>query len=550
MVRLTDLTPVLKIMAYLQYDLFIWLAFLLTTSLLVRKVLRDSRFRNFAKANNCQPPAFSASLLPWGIDRIWRLVQLTSQGGDVLEGAIMPSFRTNGWTFQSNGLFGERPILTAEPDNLKAIFATQFQDFITGDRRAGAFGYMVGKCIFTTDGPFWEHSRALFRPHFLTGQINDLEATERAVQDLFQALAVNNDGQWTQTVDLQPIFLRFTLDTGTEFLFGANVKSQLAAIPGALPVGTNDEVTRVAADKAGGGMNFTEAFHIASVEVTKRAKLQSLYWLADSKKAREAVEYLQKFIDHLVDVTLHQAERSGEKQSTNEQVQEHHEKYTLLNALAKDTQDPIELRDQVLFMLTASRDTTAALLTWMFLMLAKYPYVFQKLRAAIIEEFGTEEDVQARISFNTLKKCHYLRWVMFETLRLYPPGPLNSRVTARDTTLPTGGGPDGKSPIAVRKGEAINMCVYAMQRRVDLWGDDALEFKPERWEDKKPGWTFLPFSGGPRTCLGRKSSLFHFVTRVNVGAITNISCRTIRPDGGILSDGQATTAIRPNPAGW
>jgi cytochrome P450 len=499
-------------MAYLQYDLFIWLAILLTTSLLVRKILGDSRFRKFAKANNCQPPSHSASLLPWGIDRIWRFVRLTSQGADVLESAIMPSFRSNGWTFQSSGLFCEKPILTAEPDNLKAILATQFKDFVTGGRRAGAFGYMVGKCIFTTDGPFWEHSRALFRPHFLTGQINDLEATERAVQDLLQALAVSNDGQWTQKMDLQPIFLRFTLDTGTEFLFGANVKSQLAAIPGGLPSGMSDEVTRVAADKAGGEMSLTEAFHIASVEVAKRAKMQSLYWLVDSKKAREAVRYLQKFIDHLVDVTLYQAERSDEKQSTNEheQEQEHHEKYTLLKALAKDTQDPVELRDQVLFMLTASRDTTAALLAWMFLMLAKYPSVFQKLRAAITEEFG-KEDVANKYSFNTLKKCYYLRWVMFETLRLYPPAPLNSRVAARDTTLPTGGGPDGKSAIAVRKGETVNLCVYAMQRRVDLWGEDALEFKPERWEERKPGWIFLPFSGGPRTCLGRKSSVY-FVT--------------------------------------
>jgi cytochrome P450 len=173
------------------------------------------------------------------------------------------------------------------------------------------------------------------------------------------------------------------------------------------------------------------------------------YWLADSKKAREAVQYLQRFVDHLVDVTLYPAERAGEKQKINEQEQQDHEKYTLLKALAKDTQDPVELRDQVLFMLTASRDITAALLSWMFPMLAKYPPVLQKLRAAIIEEFGTEESPN-NISFNTLKKCHYLRWVMFETLRLYPPGPLNLRVAARDATLPTGGGPDRKSPISVR----------------------------------------------------------------------------------------------------
>ena len=417
-----------------------------------------------------------------------------------MESVIMPDFRTHGWTFQSSGLFGAEPLFTADPQNFRVVFATQFKDFLTGKMRADAFGYMVGKCIFTTDGPFWEHSRALFRPHFSTGQVNNLEATEKAVRDLLSALPVHDNGQWSGEIDLQPLFLRFTLDSGTDFLFGVNVNSQLGAIPGALSDDAIDEVTKVAADAAGGDMNFTEAFHIASVEVSKRAKLQSLFWLADSKKARRAVAYLRKFIDHFVARTLHKEKLEGGKV-------EQTEKYTLLNALSKDTQDPIELRDQVLFALVASRDTTAAMLSWMFLMLAKHPSVFEKLRSSVIDDFGTEE-ARKTISMNTLKSCRYLQWTMYETLRLYPPGPLNSRVAARDTTLPTGGGPEGKSPVAVRKGQTVNLCVYAMQRRADLWGEDVLEFKPERWEKKKADWTFLPFSGGPRTCLGRKCCAF------------------------------------------
>ena len=490
-------------MGYLQYDLFIFVASLLTAAVLLRKASQERQFRKFAQANTCQPPSHSANILPWGIDRMWRLVRLTSQGADVLETIIMPSFRDHGWTFQSTGLFGEESLLTADPENLRAVFATKFSDFGTGHRRAGAFGYMVGKCIFTTDGAFWEHSRALFRPHFATGQINDIEATERAVQDLFQALSAQYDGdrRWTQMVDLQTLFLRFTLDTGTEFLFGASVKSQLAAIPGALPNDSVDEVTRVAADNAGHGMGFTEAFHIASVEVTKRAKLQGLYWLADSKRARQAVRYLQQFVDHLVENTLNRSERDEVKD------QERREKFTLLKALARETQDPVELRDQALFTLVAARDTTAALLTWMFLMLTKHPSVFRTLRAAVLADFGTaeEEHTSNDITISTLKRCRYLQWVMYETLRLYPPGPLNSRVATKDTVLPTGGGPHGKDPVAVRKGWTVNLCVYAMQRRIDLWGDDALDFKPERWEKRKLDWTFLPFSGGPRICLGRES---------------------------------------------
>lgn len=92
-------------------------------------------------------------------------------------------------------------------------------------------------------------------------------------------------------------------------------------------------------------------------------------------------------------------------------------------------------------------------------------------------------------------------------LRLYPSVPVNSRAAVRTTVLPVGGGRDGKSPILVRQGEAVGYCVYAMHRRKDIYGQDASEFRPERWEDdalKDVGWGYLPFNGGPRLCLGQE----------------------------------------------
>ena len=46
-----------------------------------------------------------------------------------------------------------------------------------------------------------------------------------------------------------------------------------------------------------------------------------------------------------------------------------------------------------------------------------------------------------------------------------------------------------------------------MHRRPDVWGDDADEFRPDRWEGKKVGWEYLPFNGGPRICLGQQFAL-------------------------------------------
>lgn len=60
----------------------------------------------------------------------------------------------------------------------------------------------------------------------------------------------------------------------------------------------------------------------------------------------------------------------------------------------------------------------------------------------------------------------------------------------------------------VQKGQIVAYNVFAMHRRTDFWGKDALSFRPERWEENgKHGWEYLPFNGGPRICLGREYPL-------------------------------------------
>lgn len=74
------------------------------------------------------------------------------------------------------------------------------------------------------------------------------------------------------------------------------------------------------------------------------------------------------------------------------------------------------------------------------------------------------------------------------------------RKCVKDTTLPLGGGPDGKSPIFVQKGDVVQVNKSVMHRDKDVWGEDADEYRPERWDNLRPFWTFVPFGGGPRRC--------------------------------------------------
>lgn len=85
----------------------------------------------------------------------------------------------------------------------------------------------------------------------------------------------------------------------------------------------------------------------------------------------------------------------------------------------------------------------------------------------------------------------------------------------RNTTIPLGGGPDGLSPIFIPKGSIVAYNAFCMQRRKDIYGPDADEFKPERWDPaitksynaNKVGWAYLPFNGGPRICVGQQFAL-------------------------------------------
>lgn len=183
--------------------------------------------------------------------------------------------------------------------------------------------------------------------------------------------------------------------------------------------------------------------------------------------------------------------------------------YTFLHELASHTRDPQVLRDQIVAVLLAGRDTTASALSWAVYELGRRPDAVGRLRAEILSAVGPA----AAPTCAGLKAMRYLQAVMRETLRLYPVVPFNVRSALRDTTLPRGGGPGGARPVAVLKGTPVGYSTIAMHRRRDLYppapGPGAGEWCPERWLGpwRPPPWQYIPFNGGPRVCIGQQFAL-------------------------------------------
>ena len=451
---------------------------------------RERQFRKFAAEHGCKPAFREPSTLPWGISRFYSVTKILRNGGDFLEDFVMKHFFENGKASREDvGLLGTMTFSTMDPKNIQTVMSLKFNDFEVGERRHGAFGPLLGKSVFTTDGPGWEHYRALLRPQFARENLNNLDAAEYNFQALLKVIPTGED-DWTMEVDLDEHFHRLTMDGATAFFFRSNVNSQLAAADMA-PVSPDAPAT-LASQKDGGATGFAESFNIAQEWMTYRLQFQDLYWLVDGREFRKACRNVHNYTDAAVRRVL----SSGKTDPTKNG-------YSLLESLSRETQDAKELRDQCLTVLLGGRDTIASLLSWVITMFVIHPRVFQKLRTTILEEFNPKE--LKEISFTKLKNCKYLQYVISETLRLYCPIPLNGRVAIRDTVLPRGGGPDETEPVAIRKGQHVFISPYAMHRRADIWGPDVHEFKPERWEGRKSDWSYLPFSGGPRICLGRKN---------------------------------------------
>ncbi|XP_030965855.1 cytochrome P450 97B2, chloroplastic [Quercus lobata] len=188
--------------------------------------------------------------------------------------------------------------------------------------------------------------------------------------------------------------------------------------------------------------------------------------------------------------------------------------------------DDRQLRDDLMTMLIAGHETTAAVLTWAVFLLAQNPSKMKKAQAEIDSVLG-----QGRPTFELVKKLEYIRLIVVEVLRLYPQPPLLIRRSLRSDVLP-GGYRGDKDGYKIPAGTDIFLSVYNLHRSPYFW-DRPNEFEPERFLVQKKnedieGWAgfdpsrspgalypneiiadfaFLPFGGGPRKCVGDQFAL-------------------------------------------
>ena len=393
-------------------------------------------------------------------------------------------------------------ISTQEPENIKSILATNFDSWGIAYLRT-VMAPFLGKGIFVVDGAAWQHSRSVIRPVFTRSQLADFSILSLHAERLLSRIPF--DGS---TIDLQPLFFDLTLDVATHVLLGESVDSQNADVRPEFV----ERFDRALGYFAGGG---------------------DLEWLGVLLPGLGARQFRRdsKFVNDYISKVIEEASLHF-KASTPDT-----ERYILLESLLEQDLPPEQIRAEILNTLLAGRDTTASMLSDLWFELSKHPRVFKKLHAEIRAEANIED-----LDYQTIKSLSYLKATLNEILRIHPVVPENARHAFCDTTLPLGGGPDQMSPVFVPRGTVVNYSTYCMHRRKDIWGEDANDFKPERWIDTvdeqgnevkgvRPGWAYLPFNGGPRVCIGQQFALLQasYVTIRLMQSISSLESRDPEP---------------------
>ncbi|KAH8119743.1 cytochrome P450 monooxygenase pc-1 [Phellopilus nigrolimitatus] len=485
-----------------------WLIILLLSSSLpltaVLKLLRSNLQSKWeAEALGAVPPPIVKGRLPGNVDTLFKIFK-GDETGYLADVALERSI-SYGWTFNWR-LFWEDKIITSEPEHVKAILATEFHNYEKGDTFKNQMQILLGDGVFNADGEMWKFHRSMTRPFFSKDRIQHFEIFRRHADEAIVLMKARL--RTGHAIDIQDLVSRFTLDSATEFLFGHCVHILSAGLPYSPNAAAENSMLGAASapDPSNAASLFSQAFADAQSTAARRGRFGSLWPLFEfwKDKTQEDMKVINTFIEPILQeaVTKKKALKGTGAMQEKKEIEEG---ATLLDHLINYTEDTKILRDEILNIMIAGRDTTAATLAFALYCLAMHPEVLKRLREEILTVVGSERNP----TYDDLKEMKFLRAVINETLRLYPPVPFDQRSTINATTLPNK--IPGAKPWYIPARTRVVYSVFLMHRRTDLWGPDAVDFDPDRFLDERlhryltPNpFIFLPFNAGPRICLGQQ----------------------------------------------
>lgn len=384
--------------------------------------------------------------------------------------------------------FGPKSFLiVSDPSIAKHILKDNSKAYSKGIL-AEILDFVMGKGLIPADGEIWRVRRRAVVPSLHQKYVAAMvglfgKATERLCEKLDRAASNGED------VEMESLFSHLTLDIIGKAVFNYDF------------------------DSLGNDTGIVEAVYTVLREAEDRSVAPIPVWeipiwkdiSPKLRKVNAALDLINGTLNDLIAIC---------KRMIEEEELQFHEEYmneqdpSILHFLLASGDDVSskQLRDDLMTLLIAGHETSAAVLTWTFYLLSKEPSVLSKLQnevdAVLGDRLPTVED---------MKKLKYTTRVINESLRLYPQPPVLIRRSLEDDML-------GDYPI--KRNEDIFISVWNLHRCPGHW-EDASKFNPERWpldgpnpNETNQNFSYLPFGGGPRKCIGDMFATFETVTAV------------------------------------
>ncbi|XP_020248052.1 carotene epsilon-monooxygenase, chloroplastic isoform X4 [Asparagus officinalis] len=226
-------------------------------------------------------------------------------------------------------------------------------------------------------------------------------------------------------------------------------------------------------------------------------------------KAERAVTIIRKTVEDLIIKCKEIVEREGEQIDGEEYVNDTDPSILRFLLASREEVSSIQLRDDLLSMLVAGHETTGSVLTWTLYLLSKNPSALVRAQQEV------DNVLHGRLPrYEDVKELKYLMRCIQESMRLYPHPPVLIRRAQVDDVLP--------GDYKVNTGQDIMISVYNIHRSSQVW-DRAEEFIPERFEldgpvpnESNTDYRFIPFSGGPRKCVGDQFALLEAIVALAI----------------------------------
>ncbi|KAK2993395.1 hypothetical protein RJ640_012636 [Escallonia rubra] len=396
--------------------------------------------------------------------------------------------------------------ITANPSNVEHMLKTNFENYPKGTRFISILDDFLGRGIFNSDGEIWKIQRKTASYEFNTKSLRNLVMDNVTVEVMTRLVPIlKRAADMKRVLDVQDVLERFAFDNICKVAFNVD--------PGCL---SGDATT---------GSEFMQAFEEATTLSSDRFmyaftflyRIKKIFNYGSEKRLQKSISIVHEFADKII-------------RSRMEERAENRDEDLLSRFIGNSDNSAEFLRDIVISFILAGRDTTSAALTWFFWLLSSRPDVQQRIRQELETiRASNGKNVGETFSFDELREMHYLHAAISESLRLYPPIPVDTRSCLEDDTMPDG--------TFVRKGWLVTYHSYAMGRMEAIWGKDCREFRPERWLEngmvkQESPFRFPVFHAGLRTCLGKdmayiqmKSIAAAVIERFEMEVQDNENCR-------------------------